>query len=167
MSLRPTWQEQMKSFLLGLVLVVALPAAAKVGESAPDIKVEDARGQAVTLSSLRGKVVVLDFWASFCEPCKEELPRVDALAKKLASRKNVVFVAVNLDKKREKADAFLAVAKLASMTLLFDPKNTSGQRAQLPMLWVLDTSGVVRFERAAVEESTIADLEKAVVELAK
>jgi thiol-disulfide isomerase/thioredoxin len=155
--------------LLACALLLATSAAAaKVGESAPEFQIEDARGQAVTLSSLRGKVVVIDFWASFCEPCKEELPRVEALAKKLRSaKKNVVFVAVNLDKRREKADAYLATVKLPTLTLLFDAKNVSGQRAQLPTLWVIDERGVVRFERSALDEGTLGELEKTVVGLVK
>ena len=62
----------------------------------PELKLRDIDGAQHKLSSFRGQIVVLNFWATWCGPCKEEMPRLDALARKYAG-KNVAFIAVSLD----------------------------------------------------------------------
>ncbi|MEO6883865.1 MAG: TlpA disulfide reductase family protein [Bacteroidia bacterium] len=76
-----------------------------VGSEAPDIKLNDPLGEPVSLSSLRGKIVLIDFWASWCGPCKEELPNVVAAYKKYKDKGFTVF-SVSLDKdKKDWTDA--------------------------------------------------------------
>ncbi|TND07825.1 MAG: thioredoxin family protein [Bacteroidetes bacterium] len=67
------------------------------GAPAPDFTLKDENGKEVSLSSLKGKAVYLDFWASWCGPCKKEMPNSVALKKKLEGR-NVTFVYVSIDK---------------------------------------------------------------------
>lgn len=65
-------------------------AQAKVGEAAPDFEIAKPSGETVSLSSMgarSGKAVFLHFWATWCPPCREELPEIDRLAKRLAARK--------------------------------------------------------------------------------
>lgn len=64
--------------------------------AAGEFTLKDSRGRIVTLSSLRGKAVVLNFWAAWCPPCVEEMPSLEALHKKLAS-KGLVIVAIGSD----------------------------------------------------------------------
>lgn len=71
-----------------------------IGAEAPDIVMNDPFGKQVALSSLRGKYVLLDFWASWCGPCKEEIPHVVSLYNKYKSRGFEVF-SVSLDDNRE------------------------------------------------------------------
>ncbi|MDR2224173.1 MAG: TlpA family protein disulfide reductase [Flavobacteriaceae bacterium] len=66
----------------------------------------DANGKKVTLSSLKGKVVFVNFWATWCGPCIQEMPSIQALKDKMA-KKNVVFLLVDIDGKYEKAKAFM------------------------------------------------------------
>jgi thiol-disulfide isomerase/thioredoxin len=91
-----------------LVFALAVLAAAALAESAPRLSLKDLSGQTRKLSSLRGKIVVLNFWATWCEPCQEELPRLSKLAHSY-DRKNVEFVAVSIDaaKDREKIEPLL------------------------------------------------------------
>nr|WP_262907811.1 TlpA disulfide reductase family protein [Hymenobacter sp. 15J16-1T3B] len=67
------------------------------GQPAPPFALRDSSGQEVTLSSFRGKVVYLDFWATWCRPCLEEMRAAPALYRRFAGRPEVAFVAVSLD----------------------------------------------------------------------
>jgi peroxiredoxin len=89
----------MRKILLAYV-VVAL-AIATVAESAPKLSLKDLNGQTQKLSALRGKFVVLSFWATWCEPCQEELTRLSKLSQKY-NEKNVQFVAVSIDTPRDR-----------------------------------------------------------------
>lgn len=87
-----------------LVMLTAIAGA----DSAPKLSLKDLSGQTQKLSSLRGKIVVLNFWATWCEPCQVELPRLSTLSQSYAG-KNVQFVAVSIDaaKDREKIEPLL------------------------------------------------------------
>ena len=123
------------------------PAAA--GEPAPEIavpRIEAAGhlGAPVTLASLRGQVVVLDFWATWCAPCRKQLPRLDALQLRFGDR-GLAVVAVNLD------DPVAARAMWDEqrwrMTLVHDADGEAARRYgvdPIPHTVVLDRSGVIR-----------------------
>ena len=88
------------AFLLVFALVLSLAPAAVGAKRAPPLKLKDLSGKPVTLASLRGHVVVLSFWATWCAPCQEELPRLSAISKSYAAR-NVRFIAVSIDDKKD------------------------------------------------------------------
>ena len=94
--------------LIGFVLLVSGLAR---GADAPkaDLTLKDVSGQKVRLRDLRGKVVVLNFWATWCGPCKAEMPMLVDMEKQYAGR-NVVFVGASLDdaKSKGKIPAFLS-----------------------------------------------------------
>jgi thiol-disulfide isomerase/thioredoxin len=87
---------------------VLLLAAAAFAESAPKLSLKDLKGEPQKLSALRGKIVVLNFWATWCEPCQEELPRLSRMSQSY-TEKNVQFVAASIDaaKDREKIEPLL------------------------------------------------------------
>ena len=80
---------------LWLLVFLAMPQAGFAGR-APDLNLKDLAGQREKLSSLRGQIVVLNFWATWCGPCQEELPRYSQLARDYAG-KHLRFVAVSID----------------------------------------------------------------------
>src|ERR1700761_1673454 len=95
---------------LALVCTLALPLSAhaevKPGQPAPDFDSATLTQRSLKLSSLRGKAVLLDFWASWCEPCKKELPLLSKLAPRL-KQKGIEIVAVNIDDDRKNAEDFV------------------------------------------------------------
>lgn len=78
----------------------------KAGDQAPDFTVEMFDGQKITLSALRGKVVLLNFWATWCPPCREELKRVQKDVIDRFAGRNVVFLPVSRGEERDAVAAF-------------------------------------------------------------
>jgi peroxiredoxin len=94
------------------------PAPA-VGKAAPDFTLKDLQGNSVTLSALRGKVVFLNFWATWCPPCREEMPAMQRL-QEVFGKKNFTILAVNVEDDMAAVKKFLSQRPLAFPVLL-DP----------------------------------------------
>src|SRR5450432_147140 len=132
----------MKKLILSVLFLLSLAigkAQLAVGKIAPEISLLDKDGNTVTLSSLKGKVVLIDFWASWCGPCKEILPSVVKLYNKYKSKGlEVLGVSVDTDK-----SAWLKTAKEYKLpyTLVNDPgsatTNSYGVYA-IPTCFLLD-----------------------------
>jgi peroxiredoxin len=151
-----------------LALAVATPAEAGVskGQRAPDFTLPTLRGPRVSLSSLRGKVVLIDFWAQWCEPCKKELPQLERLSREFASR-NVVVLTVNIDKQRENAERLARQLGL-TVDVLLDPAGSVAGTYDLPKMpssFVVDKKGFVRFVHEGFEGS--GDVERFRAELSE
>jgi len=133
--------------LLGWVLWLAPARALESGQAAPDFDLPDFAGHVVRLHDLRGKVVLVDFWASWCAPCKEELPVLDKLQRKYAAR-GLSVVGVNVDEREATAKAFLADRKLnLSFPLVNDGKHEIATRyapGTMPSSFLIDREGRVR-----------------------
>lgn len=140
--------------VLALVLGMAAPAFATVGKGqhAPDFSVPSLKGARLSLASLRGKVVLLDFWAQWCEPCKKELPELQKLSKEFAG-KNVVVIGVNIDKQRDNAARLVRELGL-TFPIGLDPAGSVAGTYDLPKMpssFVIDPRGVVRYVHAGFD----------------
>jgi thiol-disulfide isomerase/thioredoxin len=135
-----------RTFFIAAAMSLASLALASPEKPAPSVVVQNSDGASVDLSSYRGKVVLVDFWASWCPPCKTSFPALDMLYREYASR-GVEVLAVNLDERRRDADAFLS-AHPHRLTVLFDPKGSSpvafGVKG-MPSSFVIDRAGNIRF----------------------
>lgn len=141
---------------LALTLVAGGAAVASVGkgQKAPDFSVSTLKGGKLSLSSLKGKVVVLDFWAQWCEPCKRELPELERLSKAYAG-KDVAFVSINIDKQKDNA-ARLAQQLGVTFDVGLDPAGSVAGQYDLPKMptsFVIDKKGVVRYVHEGFEGS--------------
>ena len=138
----------MKRLLLGLLLSFPLlAAAAETGDTAPDIDLpllSPASGQA-DLASLRGKIVYVDFWASWCGPCRLSFPQLEALRQELGPR-GFEVLAVGVDEDRDDALAFLEEEPV-SYPVVWDPSGDTPKRYAIlgmPTGYLIDREGVVR-----------------------
>jgi thiol-disulfide isomerase/thioredoxin len=124
----------------------ARPPSPHVGEVL-ELAAADLTGAPVDVAADGGKVRVVDFWASWCEPCRDSLPKLDAMRRELGPRGLSVY-AVSLDEDRESLDAFLRDVPLG-MPVLWDK---GGDRLssrydvkRLPTTFIVDRRGVIRW----------------------
>jgi peroxiredoxin len=115
------------------------------GKPAPDFTLNDLADKPVHLADLKGSVVVLDFWATWCGPCREGLPHLDKINSDFAAR-GVKAFAVNLKEPKDKAQAFLAEQNL-SLAVLLDEQGAAAEKfgvAGIPHTVVIGKDGVIR-----------------------
>lgn len=110
---------------LGMAWLHTPAHAVEPGQQVPDIELSGVPGVA-KLSDLRGKVVYVDFWASWCAPCKQSFPWMDEMQRKYADS-GLRIVAINVDAKRADADKFLATSPVR-FAIAFDAKGESARR---------------------------------------
>lgn len=96
----------------------------KVGDKAPNFQLYDLGGGAVTLSEYRGSVVFINFWATWCGPCKEEMPALERLRRQVDGDK-VVLAAVTTDMQRDGIRAFIAQLGLGFPVWLDEDRSVS------------------------------------------
>ncbi len=119
-----------------------MKAPITVGAEAPDFELADKKGNKVKLSSLRGKPVLLNFWATWCAPCVEEMPSIENLAKRVGDGLQVVTVSVDED--WEAVDKFFP--KGTSLRVLLDASKEVPKRYgsdKYPETFLIDSTGKI------------------------
>jgi len=117
------------------------------GAVAPDFSGQRINGRSVSLKQYRGRVVLIDFWASWCSPCRESMPHLKELYTKYRG-KGLVLLGVNLDKTRAAASGFMKQAGV-NFPIIFGPENqktaaTYGVQG-IPATVLVDKQGVIRY----------------------
>ena len=143
-------------------LLGAAPAwGIAAGDAAPALALPNAAGQEIALAKLRGGVVYVDFWASWCGPCKRSFPWMNEMTRKYGSQ-GLTIVAVNVDKKREDAEKFLKLAP-AEFIVVFDPAGTAPpawQVKSMPSSYLVDAAGKVVLVENGFRDERKADVEQ-------
>ncbi len=132
---------------VALVLTLALSTSALAGGKAPDFSLKDVDGRSVSLSDYEDKVVILSFWATWCTPCKAEMPHMHALYKELKDQ-GLVVLSISTDEARNEPQV-KATARAGGYTfpVLLDPERAvfglywSG--ANLPITVVIGKDGKI------------------------
>ena len=116
-----------------------------VGDLAPDFQLEDTKGNKVTLSDLRGKIVLLNFWATWCPPCLEEMPSMERLNEVIAGD-DFVMLAVNAEENgRSVVPAFLEKTPY-TFPILYDDKGVVQKQYgvfKFPESFIIQKDGTV------------------------
>lgn len=135
--------------------------AIQPGDPAPALVLPDLDGgQEVSLSELKGKIIYVDFWASWCQPCRRSLPLYEQMANRLGSDRFQIL-AVNLDEDRKDAENFLKRHPV-SYPVLLDPAGVSaGEWAVLamPSSYLVDSKGRLAYIYIGFEPSHIGKIE--------
>ncbi|SFC63865.1 Peroxiredoxin [Bacillus sp. OV322] len=121
-------------------------AGVKVGEEAPDFDLYTLEGKKVKLSEFKGKKLLINFWATWCEPCKEEMPHLEEFYKNSAS--NAVILAVNIDPEND-VEGYAQKMGLTFPILLDNQEKSKAVNerygvAAVPSSFLVDSKGVIR-----------------------
>jgi len=110
-------------------------------------------GKRWTLGDLKGKVAFVNVWATWCGPCREELPEVEKLYQRLGDRKDVVLLTLNVDRDTGLVAPFLANKKYSFPSLLAGAYigDLWKDSLSIPRNWILDSGGVVRYEQTGFD----------------
>jgi cytochrome c biogenesis protein CcmG/thiol:disulfide interchange protein DsbE len=156
-----------RRFLLPALLVAALVAAPASGAPASGTPAPSftlpTRAGSVCLDSLRGKVVLVDFWASWCGPCQKSFPWMADVYGRYAG-KGLAIVAINLDKGRDPAEDFLRDHP-APFTVAFDPKGAVAKAYKvwgMPTSFLIDSSGKIVLTHSGFDPKRTAEVEAAI-----
>jgi cytochrome c biogenesis protein CcmG/thiol:disulfide interchange protein DsbE len=120
----------------------------KVGEKAPDFELPTLGGKSVKLSDYRGKVVFLNIWATWCPPCKEEMPSMEALYQKLKGQQ-FEMLAVSIDRKGEEVVGPFVAKYGLTFPVLLDPDSKTYKLYGLtgiPETFIIDGNGVIAYK---------------------
>ena len=139
------------------------------GEATPRLAGTDVAGKAFDLEGRRGRVVVVNFWATWCEPCRDELPSLERLQKARGGDKFEV-VTMNFGEMPERVKTFLE-REFVELPVVLDRNKENAGRWKvggLPMTFIIDASGRVRYqvygERKWDDAQTLAVVDKLIAE---
>ena len=121
------------------------PIEPLIGNSAPDFSLEDLNGKNVSLSSFRGKPVLLNFWASWCPYCRKERAHLETLYKEY-SGKNLIIVSISIDRSLQTLKAFME-KNPAPFVILYDGQSSVASTfhvAGLPTSFLIDRDGIIK-----------------------
>jgi cytochrome c biogenesis protein CcmG, thiol:disulfide interchange protein DsbE len=155
------------SILLSLLLTLPAPtgfAASSRQAVAPDFTLPTSSGT-VSLRDFSGKVVLVDFWASWCVPCRQSFPWMSSMLDRYSAQ-GLVIVAINLDKKREAADAFLEKFS-TPFVVAFDPAGKTAEAFHveaMPSSFIVSRTGRIVDSHVGFEQAKAATVEDQIKE---
>jgi len=139
------------------------------GDIAGDFKLEDAfSGETVSLSSLKGKVVFLNVWATWCGPCREEMPSMETLYDELKTNKDFIMIAVSQDTKGKSAVVPYVEKNGYHFKILLDPENKVGDSygvSGVPETFIIDRKGRIVAHHMGAFDWSRPDVKEALQQL--
>ena len=163
----------MTKVALLLALALAMPALAQElkpwkGGPAPPLELADLEGKRHRLADYRGKAVLVNFWATWCVPCRDEMPSIERLRASLEGRPFAVL-AVNLAEPRSRIQAFLEKVPVRFTVLLdSDTKTAKAWQAKLlPATYIIGPDGAIRYRHLGELDWSKPEVREAIVGLIK
>ena len=118
---------------------------AQVGNLAPDFQLQSLDGQTISLGDLRGKPVLINFWATWCPPCRSEMPYIQEIYEEWTD-KGLLVLAINIGESASTVEDFMQSNSL-SFTVLLDTKQDIAQRYNItgiPTTFFIDKDGIIQ-----------------------
>jgi peroxiredoxin len=140
------------------------------GEKAAAFKLTDLSGDPVSLADLRGKVVFLNIWATWCAPCREEMPSMEKLYQRLHGNKSFVMLAVSQDTSSRAEVAAYVEKHGYHFDVLLDPKNSVAEAYKVtgvPETFIIDSGGRIVAHHSGAFDWSQPEIRDALEELLK
>ncbi len=145
----------MLMLLVGCSTTSGLPEAptaprtpvARVGETAPDFQLQDLEGNTITLSDLRGRPIMLNFWATWCPPCRDEMPLIQQIYEEWTGKPpSVVVLTIDMGESQATVERFMQSQGLSMPVLLDIKQDVAGKYniAGIPTTFFIDADGVIQ-----------------------
>lgn len=133
-----------KTLILFFLCLAFVSCSYSPGDYVPqtDFSLKDLDGKTVSLSDFKGKIVFIDFWASWCPPCVQSIPAVEGLYKQYADNPNVVFLGINVNEDKQKVIDFVKEKGITYKVLSGDREVMSKYKIKsIPSFFVIDKDG--------------------------
>jgi thiol-disulfide isomerase/thioredoxin len=140
----------------------------KANEALPAFELADLNDKKWNLNSLKGKVTLISFWATWCGPCREELPHLQKLMDQYKDRPDVQFISLNMDDNPGLIQPFLKEQKLSMVVIPATTYVTETLKAYgIPQNWIVDTQGTVRMKNGGYDasEKWVSGMQSAIEEV--
>jgi len=152
---------------MGFIALVGLSAGAlgapAVGQPAPSLQIPKLDGDPFDLGALRGKVVIVNFWATWCPPCREEMPALDTFYRQYRGR-GIELIGVSVDRPRDRSEVQKVMRSFSYPAAVLKDAKTNGfvSPGALPVTYIIDANGVVRAkltpDQTVVTEKSLAEM---------
>ena len=145
---------------------IAAADGASIGQAAPALVVQQLDGKTFDLARQRGKVVIVNFWATWCSPCRAEMPLLDSFYQRYRAR-GLLLIGVSVDDAQDRAEVVRVMQQRSYPAALAASAKANGFGPPLavPMTWIVDRTGTVRARLFAGNAVTEQSLTQAVVPL--
>jgi cytochrome c biogenesis protein CcmG, thiol:disulfide interchange protein DsbE len=148
------------AFLIGsAALCGAARATPQIDEPAPALVLRTLDGSTFDLGKLHGKVVMVNYWATWCAPCRKEMPKLDAFYKKYQSRGlEIVGISIDFDRDLEKVRKIARTVAYATAVTKAIVDDSFGIPKAVPTTWIVDADGTVRDRFIEVRDELLNDI---------
>lgn len=154
-------------FSLCLLISFSTSAALKNGDAAPDFLGKNGKGDDITVTQFKGKVVVISFWATWCGYCLKELPALNHIQNSVGTD-FIQVVAVNYKEDMREANGIMRKMKDKQLLSLYDRKGLVGDSygvKGLPNLWIIDPNGKVAAHHIGYGEASLSTIAKDILHI--
>lgn len=160
MAIKSQLSQTIKIFSTVFLVALLFSLNAEAANKAPPFSLKGMDGKSLSLDQLKGEVVYLDFWATWCPPCRKSFPWMEKMHNRYKDL-GLKIVAVSLDGKRDIIDKYLKENPV-SFTILHDPKSKVAEKYKLkgmPSSYLIDRRGNLRMSHTGFREKDKAELE--------
>jgi cytochrome c biogenesis protein CcmG, thiol:disulfide interchange protein DsbE len=137
-------------------------ADSTLGQPAPALVIEELNGKTFDLAAQRGKVIIVNFWATWCSPCRKEMPALDAFYRRYHS-KGLEMIGLSADRPHDRSEVIKVMQSFSYPAAMLDDAKSDGfdDPNALPVTYVVDAQGVIRAkftpdEKPVTEQSLAA-----------